>query len=339
MITYLIRRCVLIIPTLLGISIVMFTLTGVMPGGPIERMIQQITFGGGEFGSATHQGIESLRAELEQAYGYDRPVVERYFKWLSSLLKGDLGLSFEFDEPVSEVILSKLPVSLTFGIFSFFIVFLLAIPLGIAKAVSHGSPFDLTSSLLLFLGYSIPPFALAIGLILFFAGGSFWVLFPLSGLTSDDFDQLSLGHKIVDYLHHICLPLAAYVVSQFALTAVLMKNSYLDQYQRDYVRTARAKGAQEKRVVFGHILRNSLTPMATQMSEFPMIFISGSILIEQIFSLDGIGLLNYESIMARDYPVVLAIIMIAACAQVFGVFLSDILYAVLDPRVSYQART
>lgn len=335
---YFTRRCLLMIPTLLGVSVLMFGLTQVMPGGPIERMIQQITFGSGEYGSSNQFGIGDLRKELEAAYGYDRPPVERYLRWLGGLLRGDLGESFEFDEPVLDVIRSKLPVSLTFGICSFLIVFLLAIPLGIVKAVTHGSTFDLLSSLLLFLGYSIPPFALAIGLILFFSGGSFFTWFPLSGLTGDNFSELSAWGKIKDYLHHICLPLVAYVVSQFALTAVMMKNSYLDQFRKDYVRTARAKGVKEKRVALGHVLRNSLTPMATQMSEFPMIFITGSILIEQIFSLDGIGLLNYESIMARDYPVVLAIIMLAALAQVVGVFIADVLYAILDPRVSYEAR-
>ena len=333
---YLLRRCLLMLVTVMGISVVMFILTQIMPGGPIDRMLLELTFGSGDYSSSQHQGVEELRAELEQAYGYDRPPVERYFRWMGGILVGDFGTSFEFDEPVRDVILSKFPVSLTFGIFSFLIVYLLAIPLGILKALRHGSSWDLLSSLLLFVGYSIPPFALAIGLILLFSGGSFWAWFPLSGLTSDHFDQLPWWGKVVDYLHHICLPLLAYVVSLFAVTAVLMKNSFMEQFRREYVRAAQAKGASHRRVVLGHVLQNSLTPMATQMSEFPAIFLMGSILIEQIFSLDGIGLLNYESIMARDYPVVLAIIMLASFTQVLGVLLSDVLYALLDPRVSYD---
>ena len=335
MAAYLLRRVLMMIPTLVGVSVLMFALTQVMPGGPIDRMIQQLTFGTGGSAAGSHQVSESLREELEKAYGYDRPVVERYFRWMGGLFRLDFGTSFEFEEPVWDVIRSKLPVSLTFGVFSFFLVYLLAVPLGIAKALTHGSSLDLMSSFLLFLGYSIPPFALAIGLILFFSGGSFLAWFPLGGLSSSDFHELSFVGKVLDYLHHICLPLIAYVVSQFAMSAVLMKNSFLEQQRKEYVTTARAKGVKEPGVVLRHIVRNSLTPMATQMSEFPMMFLTGSLLIEQIFSLDGIGLLNYESIMARDYPVVLAIIMMAAVAQILGVLLSDILYVILDPRVSY----
>ena len=336
MVAYLTRRCLLMLPTLVGVSVIMFGLTQVMPGGPIDRMIQQLTFGSGEYSSSHHQGTELLRQELEQLYGYDRPPLERYLRWMGGLLRGDFGRSFEYDEPVLAVVRSKLPVSITFGILAFVFVFLLSIPLGIAKAVKNGSTFDVVSSLVLFFAYSIPPFALAIGLILVFSGGSFFAWFPLSGLTGDDFDQLSAWGKLLDYLHHICLPVVAYVMAQFALTAVLMKNSYLDQHQKDYVRTARAKGAKEQHVIFGHVLKNSLIPIATQLSEFPAFFIAGSVLIEQIFSLDGIGLLTYESILARDYPVMLAIIMLGALAQVAGVLLADILYALLDPRISYQ---
>lgn len=332
---YLLRRSLLVLFTLVGVSVVMFALTHVMPGGPIDRIVQQLTFGEAGHAAGSHEVSEDLRQKLEKAYGYDKPPVERYFKWLWGAVRLDWGQSFEFEEPVWDVVRSKLPVSLTFGVFTFFLVYLLAIPLGIIKAITHGSPFDIVSSFLLFLGHSIPSFALAIGLILFFSGGSFWSWFPLGGLTSDEFETLPWQGKILDYLHHICLPLIAYVVSQFAMTAMLMKNSFLEQCRQEYVRTARAKGAQERRVVVHHIVRNSLTPIATQMSEFPMVFLMGSLLIEQIFNLDGIGLLNYESIMSRDYPVVLAIIMLAAFAQVLGVLLSDILYVILDPRVSY----
>lgn len=333
---YLLRRLALLIPTLLGVSVVIFALTQIMPGGPIERMIQMLTFGAEGTGTTTASMTETLRQDLMAAYGYDRPVVVQYFSWVSDLLRGDLGRSFLYEEPVWHVIRAKLPVSLTFGIFSFFIVYLMSIPLGIGKAILRGSPFDTGSSFLLFAGYSIPSFALALLLIVFFSGGSFFAWFPISGLTSSGFEELSFWQKILDYLHHIFLPLTAYVVSQFAMTTMLMKNSFIDQISLEYVTTARAKGATEPAVMLRHALRNSLTPLATQMAEFPMIFLMGSLLIEQIFTLDGIGLLNYESIMARDYPTVLAIIMIAAGAQILGSLLSDILYVTLDPRVNYE---
>jgi microcin C transport system permease protein len=325
------------IPTLIGISVLVFTLTQVVPGGPVEQFMNKLKFGGsGDTGRASAEITEELRAELNKLYGFDQPIHIRYFKWVGNLLKGNLGDSYEYKEPVSSVIMQKLPVSLTFGIFSFFLVYLISIPLGIFKAIKDGSTFDTASSLLLIVTYSIPPFAFAIVLIVLFCGGSFLDWFPLQGLRSDEWEEFTSFEKVKDYLHHIVLPLFAYVIGQFAVTSMMMKNSFLEQISQDYVRTAKAKGLSQPKIYFKHVLRNALVPIATEIGDFLTLFLSGSILIEQIFGLDGIGMLNYQSILTRDYPVVLAIIMIVALARMLGSLLSDVLYVVLDPKVSFE---
>lgn len=337
MFTYVLRRLMLMIPTLFGISLLVFTLTQIVPGGPVERFMQQMRFGAsGDTGSGKSAITEELREELNKLYGFDKPPHERYFKWMGDVLTLEFGESYEYGEPVLDVLKQKLPVSLTFGIFTFFSVYLISIPLGVFKAIRDGSKFDAISSIALFTGYSIPSFALGIILIVLFCGGSFFDWFPLQGLTSDEFEDMTFWQQVGDYLHHIFLPLTAYIVGQFALSTMMMKNSFLEQISQDYVRTARAKGLSEKKVYFKHVLRNALIPIATEIGEFTSIFLMGSILIEQIFGLDGIGLLNYDSIMSRDYPVVLAIIMIAALAKIIGVLISDILYVVLDPKISFD---
>lgn len=337
MLTYFARRMMIMIPTLLGISLVVFSLTQVIPGGPVESFISKIRFGGASGqGSAQAEISEELIENLKKMYGYDKPAYQRYFLWMGNILKGDLGESYEYGDPVAKVIVSKLPVSLTLGFFSFFLVYLISIPLGIWKAVRDGSRFDAFTSISLFVGYSIPSYALATFFIVFLCGGSVFQWFPLQGLVSDNFEELSFWGKIVDYLHHVTLPLICYVASQFALTTMMMKNSFLEQVKQDYVRTARAKGVPERIVNYKHVLRNALLPLATDLRTFPALFLSGSILVEQIFGLDGIGLLNYESIMARDYPVALGIIMLASLATVLGVLLSDLLYILIDPRIDYK---
>lgn len=335
---YIVRRLLLMVPTLLGISILVFGLTQIVPGGPVETMMQQLRFGGagGDSGSSAGAVTEELKEELNRLYGFDKPIHERYLHWIGNVLRGDFGDSYEYGEPVLDVIIQKLPVSLTFGVFTFLAVYLISIPLGVYKAIRDGTKFDAFSSIALFVGYSIPSFALGIILIVLFCGGSFFDWFPLQGLYSDDFEDLSLGGKIIDYLHHIVLPLTAYIVGQFALSTMMMKNSFLEQISQDYVRTARAKGLSERKVHFKHVLRNALIPIATEIGEFTSIFLMGSILIEQIFGLDGIGLLNFESIMTRDYPVVLAIIVIASVARLLGVLISDLLYVLLDPRINFD---
>ena len=323
------------IPTLLGISLVVFFLTQVIPGGPVEAFISKIRFSGGE-GNAQSQISEELIENLKKMYGYDKPVYVRYFTWMGHLLRGDLGESYEYKEPVWTVIRGKLPVSLSFGIFSFFLVYLISVPLGVFKAVKDGGRFDTSTSMILFVAYSIPSYALATFFIVFLCGGTFVQWFPLQGLTSSGFDEMSLWAKVVDYVHHFFLPLTCYVASQFALTTMMMKNSFLEQVRQDYVRTARAKGVPGRVVHYKHVLRNALLPLATDLRTFPALFLSGSILVEQIFGLDGIGLLNYESIMSRDYPVALGIIMLASVATMAGVLLSDLLYILIDPRIDFK---
>lgn len=326
------------IPTLLGVSVIVFSLVQVIPGGPVETYLSQLKFGagGGGAGSADTEVSAELIENLNKHYGYDKPPVQRYFFWIGKVLKGDLGESYEYQEPVSNLLKSKLPVSLTFGLFSLVLVYLISIPLGILKAMKDGSKFDAMSSMSLFVSYSIPGYALGTIFIVFFCGGSYFQWFPLQGLVSDNFEELNFGAQIIDYLHHITLPLICYVASQFALTTMMMKNSFIEQVKQDYVRTARAKGVPKNVITFKHVLRNSILPIATEVRYFPALFLSGSILIEQIFGLDGIGLLNYESIIGRDYPVVLGIIMLASLATVLGVLLSDILYVLIDPRIDYK---
>ncbi|MFK7873584.1 MAG: ABC transporter permease subunit [Oligoflexales bacterium] len=334
---YLIRRFLLMVPTLFGISILIFGLTQVVPGGPVERMLQQLRFGGAGGGGNASAGVtDELIEDLNRLYGFDKPVHERYLNWITDVAQLKFGESYEYHEPVLDVITQKLPVSLTFGVFTFFLVYLISIPLGVYKAVKDGSRFDAWSSFLLFFAYSIPSFALCVVFIVLFCGGSFWDIFPMQGLVSDEFEDLSRWEQIKDYFHHIFLPLSAYVVGQFALSTMMMKNSFLEQIRQDYVRTAFAKGLGEKVVYMKHVLRNALIPIATEIGEFVSIFLMGSILIEQIFGLDGIGLLNYESIMTRDYPVVLAIIMIASGLKMLGVLVSDFLYVILDPKISFD---
>lgn len=337
MFVYLLRRLTIMIPTLIGVSVIVFSLTQVIPGGPIESMIRQIRFGGTDGAASAETAVtEEFMENLKKMYGYDKPAYQRYFIWAGNILKGDLGESHEYQEPVIDVIISKLPVSLTFGFFSFLLVYSISIPLGILKALKDGTRFDAASSISLFVAYSIPSYALATLFIVFLCGGSVVQWFPLQGLVSDNFEELSFFAKIADYLHHITLPLICYIASQFALTTMMLKNSFLEQVKLDYVRTAYAKGLPSKVVVFKHILRNALMPLATEFRYFPALFLSGSILVEQIFGLDGIGLLNFESILARDYPVALGIIMIAAGTTVLGVLLSDIMYVLIDPRVDYE---
>jgi microcin C transport system permease protein len=326
------------IPTLLGISLIVFALTQIVPGGPVDQYMSKLKFGGGggESGSATVAVSEELKQELNRLYGFDKPIHERYVKWMGDVVRFEFGQSYQYQEPVIDVIASKFPVSLTFGIFTLIAVYSISVPLGVYKAVKDGTRFDAITSVLLFVGYSIPPFSLAILLIVFFCGGSFLDWFPLQGLVSDNFDELTMGGKILDYLHHIVLPLTAFVIGQFALTTMMMKNSFLEQIKQDYVRTARAKGLSPNRIYFKHVLRNALIPIATELGQFTTIFLSGSVLIEQIFGLDGLGQLNFNSILSRDYPVVLALIMIASLAGIIGVIISDFLYVLLDPRIDYD---
>ncbi len=333
------------IPTLIGVTLVVFAVINLAPGSPVEQKLQQLRFGGGmgTVGSGDASGgnrgsstvSDEVLAALNKQYGFDRPLHERYLKWLGNIITLDFGESFTYEEPVIDVITSKCPVSLQFGIASLILSYLVSIPLGIYKALKHGSLMDTSSSFLLFVAYSIPPFMLAILFIVFLAGGSFFDLFPIGGVYSDQYDELSLMGKIIDRLHHFVLPLFCYTVGSFTSLTLLMKNSLLEEVKKDYVRTARAKGLPERLVYLKHALRNALIPVVTGLGGFLMVFFAGSLLLETIFQLDGIGLLSYKSVLARDYNVIMGLVFLQSVLFLIGNVLSDIAYVLVDPRIDY----
>lgn len=339
MLRYFVSRLIATIPTLFGISILCFTLVQLTPGGPVEQAMASWRQGGagGEAGGGKVANItEEQRANLISYYGFDKPIYIRYGLWIGKLLRLELGDSYHYDEPVLALIRRALPVSISFGVFSFFLTYLICIPLGLLKAIKHGSRFDMITSGLVFFLYSIPSFAFGIFLIVLFGGGSFWNLFPIEGLYSDNFAELDTLSKIKDYLHHLCLPLTCYTIGSFATLTMLMKNSLLEQLSQDYVTTARAKGLTERAVVLKHALRNALLPIANGLGQWLTLFFAGSLLIETIFGLQGIGRLSYDAIVHRDYPVVLANIMILSLMHILGNILSDLLYTFIDPRIEFK---
>lgn len=342
MIVYLIRRLLLMIPTFFGITLVTFVLINLAPGSPIEQKLQAIRFGSGGGGGAAagvnSRGDSSVNEEvieaLKKQYGFDKPVHERYFIWLKNLSRLDFGESFTYQEPVIEVIKSKFPVSMQFGIASLLLTYLVCIPLGVGKAIRAGSNFDRASTLILNFTYSIPPLILGIFLIVMLAGKL--NLFPLGGLQSDDYESFTTWGKITDRLHHFVLPLICYMIGGFTELSVLMRNSMLDVVKSDYVRTARAKGLSEKVVIFKHALRNALIPIATGLGGFFGAFLAGSLIIEQMFNLDGIGLLGYQSVLSRDYNVIMGLTFISSMLLMMGRIFSDIIYVLIDPRIDFK---
>ena len=341
---YLLKRLLVMIPTLIGVTIVVFAVINLAPGSPVEQKLQAMRFGGGGNTAAVSEGgsqrgsstvSDEVLAALNKQYGFDKPLHERYLKWLGNILRLDFGDSFTYEEPVIDVIFSKFPVSLQFGIASLILSYLISIPLGIGKALKHGSFFDTSSSFLLFVAYSIPPFMLAILLIVFLAGGSFMDLFPIGGVYSDYYEDLSTWGKILDRLHHFVLPLFCYTVGSFTSLTLLMKNSLLEEIKKDYVRTARAKGLPERAVHLRHALRNALIPVVTGLGGFLLVFFAGSLLLETIFQLDGIGLLSYKSVLARDYNVIMGLVFLQSILFLLGNVLSDLAYVLVDPRIDY----
>jgi len=335
---YFLKRLFISLPTLFGISLVCFLLVQFTPGGPIEQTIaqwRQSGFSAEAGGGRISQITEEQRQALVEYYGFDKPIVVRYFSWLAKLVTLDLGESYHYDQPVWDLIKRCLPVSISFGLASFILTYLICIPLGIFKAVWHNTLFDGATSGIVFFLYSIPSFAFGIVLIVLFGGGSFWNIFPIEGLVSDNFAELSTIEKIKDFIHHMFLPLTCYTIGSFATLTILMKNSLLEQLRQDYVTTARAKGLPEKRVIGKHALRNALLPIANGLGHWIGLFFAGSLLIETIFGLQGIGRLSFESILHRDYPVVLANIMILSVLHILGNLMSDVLYVVIDPRIDY----
>ncbi|MDX5372530.1 MAG: microcin C ABC transporter permease YejB [Pseudomonadaceae bacterium] len=359
MLAYIVRRLLLIIPTILGILLINFIIVQAAPGGPVEQMIAKlegfdaaaggatarVSGGGGEVSVAGSnyrgaQGLDpDLIAEIEKMYGFDKSAPERFWLMIKSYAQLDFGESFFRDASVIDLILEKMPVSISLGLWSTLITYLVSIPLGIAKATRHGSAFDVWTSSAIIVGYAIPAFLFAILLIVLFAGGSYWDWFPLRGLTSSNFDQLSLGGKILDYFWHLALPVTALVIGNFATLTLLTKNSFLDEIGKQYVVTARAKGLTDRRVLYGHVFRNAmLIVVAGFPAAFLGIFFAGSMLIEVIFSLDGLGLLGFESIVNRDYPVVFGTLFIFSLFGLLAKLLSDLMYTLIDPRIDFETR-
>lgn len=333
MTSYIIRRLLLMIPTLVGISLVCFTLIQFVPGGPVEEMISKVRGLASARGATT---VEITQAEVENIrayFGFDKPAHVRYFTWIGNLLQLDFGNSYTYHRPVLDVILSKMPISLFFGLTSFVAAYLVSVPLGLAKAVRNESMFDTITSLLIFAGYVIPGYTLGILFIVFLGGGSFLDWFPISGVVSDDWELLGPVEKVLDFLHHMVLPLICWMVGQFAFLTMLMKNSVLEETNRDYMRTALVKGLPFSRAVRKHALRNALIPLATGMGSIFSVMFAGSMLIERVFDIDGMGLLFYTSMVGRDYNVVLGLIVLTSLMTILGRLFSDILYVMVDPRI------
>ncbi len=344
MTSYFIRRFLLIIPTFLGITILVFFIMQIVPGGPLEQEIMRLRMGLAASGEVAVGGSETgaidipeeAMEEMKKFYGFDKPIHIRYVTWLYTLVQVDMGRSYVFGEPVWHVIRARFPISVYFGLIGFLLAYTICIPLGVFKAIKHGSPFDFLSSLLVFLGYSVPGWALGAILLVILGGGSFWDMFPLGGFRSEFWEDLSLWGKIWDQVHHTILPVLAYMVGSFATLTVLMKNSLMENLGQDYVRTAFAKGLSEKRVIFVHALRNSLIPIATGLGHLFSLILAGSYLIEYTFNINGMGLLGFTSIVKRDYPVALGIVVIASLLRLMGNIISDVLYALIDPRIRFK---
>jgi len=328
------------LPTLFGITVVCFVIINLAPGSPVEQALSRIRFAGGAGHGGGPTGSAGVSNEVMEAikkqYGFDKPLHMRYLIWVKNIATFDFGESFTFQRPVIEVIAEKLPISLQFGVASLILIYLISIPLGIAKAVRDGSHFDMLTSVFLMISYSIPPLILGILLRVYLAGGQFLDIFPLGELYSDNYHDLSLGGKILDRAHHFVLPLTCYVAHGFAVLVLLMKNSLLEEIRLDYVRTARAKGLNERVVVYKHALRNALIPIVTGLGSFLTVFFAGSIIIEQVFNIDGMGLLSYKSLLSRDYNVIMALIFIESVLSMLGRLISDVTYVAVDPRIDFE---
>lgn len=347
MAAYILKRLLLMIPTLIGVLLITFIVIQFVPGGPVEQLVAQLK-GQGMQGEASAgiqglyrgaQGLDSERlAELKAYYGFDKPAWQRFVEMLGNYVTFNLGDSYFHHQSVLDLVLSKLPVSISLGMWTFFLTYLISVPLGVAKAVRDGTPFDMATSTLILIGYSIPGFVLGITLLVLFGGGSFWDVFPLRGLTSDNWEELSTGGKVLDYLWHMVLPVTAAVVGSFAVMTMLTKNSFLEEIRKQYVLTARAKGLSENAVLYRHVFRNAIIPLITGFpGAFLAAFFTGSLLIETIFSLDGIGLLSYDAVMKRDYPVVMGTLYLFTLIGLVGKLLTDICYVLVDPRIQFES--
>ena len=335
MFIYIVRRILLSIPTFLGITLITFLIINAAPGGPIEQKLQKIRMGGGDGGRSTAISQEILDG-LAKQYGFDKPVHVRYFIWLKNISTLDFGQSFSYQEPVIDVITQKFPVSLSFGFASLILTYLICIPLGVKKAINAGGKFDQISGVVLYVLYAIPPLVLGILLIVWFAGGSHFDLFPIGNLYSDNYDTMTGWGKLWDRVYHFVLPLTCYMLGNFTGLTMLVRNSMLDIIKSDYIRTARSKGLADRMVYYKHALRNAMIPVATGLGGFLRVFLAGSLIIERIFNLDGIGLLSYNSILSRDYNVIMGITFISALLLLAGNIISDVIYVLVDPRIDFK---
>ena len=341
MLSYILKRLLLIIPTLLGALTITFVVMQFVPGGPIEQIMAEARAGkGGEAGGykAGRDLDRKQVEELKKLYGFDKPAHVRYVEMLTSYVRFDLGKSFLQNKEVWALIKEKLPVSVSLGLWTFFISYLISIPLGVAKAVREGSRFDVLTTAAVLLGFAIPGFVLGVLLIVMFAGGTFLEWFPLRGLTSDNWEELGWWGQVTDYLWHLTLPLICLVIGSFAVMTMLTKNTFIEETRKQYVLVARAKGLSQQRVLYKHIFRNALIPLITGFpAAFIGAFFAGSVLIETLFSLDGLGLLAYESVVRRDYPVVLGSLYFFTLIALVVKLVSDVLYVVVDPRVQFTS--
>lgn len=334
---YFIRRLLLIPPTLLGVTIIVFGITRLVPGGPIERAIMEAQFAGGASRTAAGRNMALSEAQLERLeeyYGFDKPVLQSYVDWVGKVATGDLGTSYRYNQPVWDVIASRFPVSLYYGLVTLVLTYLVCIPLGVLKAIKHRTFVDNASSIFIFIGYAVPGYALGSLLLLYFSVRLEW--FPMGGFTSLQFNDMGLWGKVKDLLSHSVLPLTCYLVGSFALVTLLLKNHLMDNLASDYIRTAVAKGVSFRSAVTKHALRNSLIPIATTFGQNITLLVSGSFLIETIFDINGFGLLGLTSIIDRDYPVVMGVVFLASLLLLLGNIVSDILVALVDPRIRFQ---
>ena len=341
MLIYILKRLLLMVPTLLGALTITFIVIQFVPGGPIEQILAEGRSSQKGDGGAYKAGRDSDAkqiAELKKLYGFDKPAHVRYVVMVGNFLRLDLGRSFLQNKPVWDLIKEKLPVSISLGVWTFVLSYLISIPLGVAKAVREGSRFDALTSALVLVGYAIPGFVLGLLLIVLFAGGAFFEWFPLRGLTSDNWAELAWPARIADYFWHLTLPLICLVIGSFAVVTILTKNTFVEEMRKQYVLVARARGLSQRRVLYKHIFRNALIPLVTGFpAAFVGAFFAGSVLIETLFSLDGLGLLAYESVVRRDYPVVLGSLYLFTLIALVVKLVSDLLYVLVDPRVQFSS--
>ncbi|RMX11004.1 ABC transporter permease subunit [Vandammella animalimorsus] len=341
MFAYIVKRLLLMLPTLLGVLLLTFIVVQFVPGGPVEQYLAESRAGpGGVEGAGLHyrgnEGVDARRLEeIKALYGFDKPAHERFWQMLGQFARLDLGRSFMHNKDVWQLIREKLPVSISLGLWSFFISYLVAVPLGVAKAVRAGSRFDFVTTLLVLLGYAVPGFVLGVILLVVFGGQLEW--FPLRGLSSPGWEDMGWGERVLDYLWHVTLPVISMVAGSFAVTTLLTKNAVLEEIRKQYVLTARAKGLAPRQALWRHVFRNALIPIITGFpAAFIGAFFAGSLLIETLFTLDGLGLLGYESIIRRDYPVVLGTLYLFTLIGLLTKLISDLCYVWVDPRVKFD---